>query len=782
MGLLDGLKNGYPRYFMYQPAKGIDWGGLLNYQLQKKALAARKPKSTYKLPSLDLKAGDMKPFEGTLKQIQEISGMESTLHQGINALGEQIQEYAVTHGEGFESNPDFIKLTRQYAALKNQLYNIPGMKAQAAQVVGNMNAVRNDVISKGILSSTAILPNREAIFGDAAVGEGPIPYTYDEKGNKVFVPEKVKVTDKNGKEKEINNPEVKGYMSIDDYYNWFDTHVGFRNTPTGIKATPFIAPALYTPGEGWKAMREEMNKASTTFNTTFLSGLGKLTNDAAENNQTIIKLTPDELGNYYTENMSSNIEQLKNSVNLIKNNLTQEQWRQIQSDYYNDIAQDRKVYIYVNPKNGTPSFVAKDVKDVSIDDYVDAKALGLAVPRTSIKQDISALSKQNDNSTPAERKKLNMYEMLFNPQTAKPMTFPLVASYHDPDNPGDNKRTLTFFTGYFNDGGGYASTNLNDDLGIPEKENVEDKPTLMRISRSGVITQWGTILDPNKVPNARVITTTGRVVFAPKSRVNQKGVLEYPTAHKKGNRWVYSETPENFHLKEDEMGWEAQPYVEALVIVPGKDLIDNMTAIIPDTKEYGKQITEAENMWEKSGGDKKNPYFKFKQLADIIKELNGDIDVSISPDAIRQDYNSKIFEIMNDPNIKREDKEKYFGTIGMTFEETPFQKKTLKKYDYFKDSFKELTTVKGSISKKKLITGFNGDLSKIDPDEYYQTTVYIPMSTLIFYDKNTTEENYLRQKKEFSIIYRQKTGKGTPAGRGHLGNSMEGFELPGKQQ
>ena len=80
MGLLNGLKNGYPRYFMYQPSKGIDWGTLLNYKARQDALSARQ----HTIPKMNNDVLKFPAFNATLGQAKWISSQEAQVSQALD--------------------------------------------------------------------------------------------------------------------------------------------------------------------------------------------------------------------------------------------------------------------------------------------------------------------------------------------------------------------------------------------------------------------------------------------------------------------------------------------------------------------------------------------------------------------------------------------------------------------------------------------------------------------------------------------------------------------------
>ena len=668
--------------------------------------------------------------------------------------------------QALSNTEDGQRLTHERAMLKNSKVVVSSDITQAQQVNKNFSAAQQEALNNHIGPTVAIV-DREAV-PRLGVGKGPVGYIHDKNGEKIPVPYQIPkmkdgkyVKDKNGNIILEKNPDMQGFMTINDYNNWFNKYSSFqRDENTGMyTAQQYITPSMYKSNEGMNDLRTELDKAANTYNKKFVQTLSAAAQGYTGQEASLVT---DKLGGTYTESITDNMNQLNSAVSLAWNALSQQGKDQLLSQYYEDYENGSSIMVY-DPSNET--LKPKLVKDVTSQQYIFAKASGLVLPRRSKQMTISSSSKTAGPDNP--RNQMNNIEALFSPEVNTiDTTVPVLSNISNSDDA--TQVHIEFVSAKAKRTGSSGAVVLNKLFGInPNEKRLDLMKDITLDNQGGLLTPWGTIVNPADTGPLRAITTTGDIVFGPAMNYDASGFAKYHNVKQLDNgRVVYENVAESNQFANNTITYNRQAYVGVKVLMKGDAVKKSLTIVKPDVDKLIKKNETLINLGDSHLGDDKNEHYqKFNDLAQTLEDWKQNKKKRIATEGYKEKYNTILASIIEDNEISQDDKDVYFGEIGMYFNTgLPKKRKTIKA-GFFGKSLTQADV--NTINKVYFYHGGKpvSDLRKISDKEYYSMEVFVPVTSNIFYDSTTNKTNWNRMQSEINKTVSVKNQQGNEEGR-----------------
>ena len=393
MGLLNGLKNGYPTYFMYQPSKGIDWGTLLNYQAATGRRTVKSTKTTTTTPQ--------KPITGPQRGVEQWYQDQYNISQRKDAL---INNFAAQargmSTEELYNSPIFKDFVNGMSEIKKLNYQQLANQNALKQFGDNANNVLSKLNDNGTGQNVAIA-DLSSIVGNSSYnseglpGAGPVAYQYDQDGNKIPIPAFVK--DKKGKM--IWNDQAQGLFNNTEFVNWQQSNIEYG---PDHRPLTFVTPFLYQENNTNSWFDKLAQESSGKYNSDVIGNI--MTLSAPTNNKNV----PIEKTNFY-QNLKTNFDQLTQAVNSAYPSLTQSMKAELISQQASDIISGTNAKILDNGKIKTI-----DIKNLSPEQYAMVKMTGLTSSKSSRTRTLSKFGTKGGDG-PNDNTKSNFYDVIGNP-------------------------------------------------------------------------------------------------------------------------------------------------------------------------------------------------------------------------------------------------------------------------------------------------------------------------------------------------------------------------------
>lgn len=390
MAILDGLKHGYPTYFTYQPSQGLNpqllayaMRGRSSYPSQRTSTSSQSTKKKYE--DVDGPRGQLEDY-GVMEDA--MNRRESSLRQGYaNWLMQN--DFDMQSTEGQNAYNEFVQgMTALQTAKSKQSRN----RSYMSQAIGTYSDVDQALVDKELTGHAfvgTLSPGFMRKYGVGPTGRAT--------GSQSTV---VAYGYKDGKKVPINafylgddgevyvNKNVKGFFSMQDMMNFQRENMGFDEE--GLAQQPFV-PSMYDPGKLQETLDGLVKQAGGSISefamaAKFDPNTGRYVGSSGEETDYIM-----EAGN--------NFGQLKAFLNNAFTNVSdQNLLNEAQSNWANDIMSGRVVYV---PNAEGTKLIGKRAENVSMDDYITAKAAGLVDMNkrstVSVKGRPGADSENNEN-------------------------------------------------------------------------------------------------------------------------------------------------------------------------------------------------------------------------------------------------------------------------------------------------------------------------------------------------------------------------------------------------
>lgn len=717
MALFDGLRNGFPEYFMYQPSQGLNPNILMGAAQMMRA--GRTGTSGTGTTKKETEGKEPKLLQGTFDRYADMKSSIDSREDSIkNKMIGDIMDGEDPIATQEKYKPQLLEAQKYKVELNK--YENEGL-VQYDQWKGLSDKIQTDRTG----SNVALIRNQ--------------PIAVDKTGKFIdtYVP------DEKDSKKMVLNPEMQSFMTNDQYLNHVNKQgfFGKEGMPQNIEV-----PNLYDPNLSYEQTYQRIVEAASKFNTGYSSE--QMSQDLAKPRfkETFIK-------NNYTQILTS----IANDPSLIMGG--QSTYSSALSDYYAAVQKGLNVAVK-NPDykagskkdNQKNEFKNISAKSASFEEFIADRAFGIGSAFLSRDIDTKGGTGEGlgDNTLPEQA---NIDDILNNNGTYNTKDVAIPIPIPIPDTGGKTLKEGDIFSGSESKPytmllipssklpAGYAKSRDNA-IDIPTDITGSNSFPLVKDKlESTGITQFGVVIDFNDMPNTHVtgyVHSVSMPEFKRDAAGNYRQTLNYETneagdkmyTNRKNEDGSISSLPNVAYVPYD--GWRVES--------AGSDIRKKF--LLPDVDEKAmkekskdiempRDIAFAENRRGEAVSDMEKYDKEYKKT-----KLKG---FKNAYDKAKESYNR------NNAIVSA-----WEGDNAVPSTETDLQYKIRtagKKPQQFSYTFREISyDKKGNRIEGELVPG-----DKIEKDKYYSFIVYNERGVLQGISSGTTETNY---KKESNLLRR----------------------------
>jgi hypothetical protein len=714
MAILDGLRNGYPQYFMVQPSQGLNPNILMGAAQMMRATrsgvptstAEKKPGSPEKVPQMIKATAD--------KYIDLISATEAKKQ----AIISKAQSDTMNQKDDYET-------AKTYSA---------GMAEVIQEEANNKKFANQATIQYDQYKSISGLVEEKGIGGGIALVGGQ-PIGVDQKGNII----RETMTPGLG-----FKPEISHFMTNDEYLNRFNATGSWDEK---INPVNMDVPFVYDPKVAYKDTYTRLVEAASTFNSTsneknFKSATGNSKSDGTF-----------DIAGSLKSNYNQVLETIANDPQVILGG--QQTYMSVLTDFAHasetglTVAVKNPLYVKGSSKDKEKDqFVAKRANEVTLPEFIADRALNVGSPLLS-KQTTDKTNTVVGGGSKEDMIGMNIEDIYNLNQTyqklletkgaiASTMVIPDTGGklLKEDDKVTDMKAYPIISIPASQQPPGYIKSR-NDAFGIRESElGISSYPLAKDFFKGGVFTEAGVVMDLTDMSDVKILSYVGPATTPAFETDPANGMMKqslvYLRDEKGAKQTVTRKNPDGTIEILDNVLYTPGDKVEIAVL--GSDL--GKYGIVPVVDEKAaKELADKLNMpkditkFESDARFYANQVTKWTEIRDNLKGGKGTATWNRwnkniqDAEASRVENDVKVNNWIRDNNIPQE---------------TALQWKAVtakKGIDQYSKSFREVTFDK----KGKRVDG--PAVTSLDKNKYYAIEVYAPRGASSGIGGGTTPDN-----------------------------------------
>lgn len=499
MAILDGLKNGYATYFMYQPSQGLN-PQLLNYAMRDRSRGTGSTGGTRSATKDD-------EFPEGLKKAQiDYATQKMNLDRTRSSLATNLRNAIVRADfQNINDLPEMKAYVQAIPKIQEEEYRLSINENLMKQNKDQYYKTIGDMESRGIKGRIAVIPTGTSA-GIGGTGLQVAAYK--------IVDGKKEMTDafvQDEKGDWVINNNADGFMTNEDFMQWQAENIGYGRD--GF-IREFMTPQMYKAG----VAREKFETEIAASAAKEIEGISQIVVGAGAKSRVV------------NQSVRSNYNNLMFNVKTAMANLSDPDAKADIMSEYMDAAESDSSYYVLDEKNNVKE---KKVRDMSVQEYVASKVANLAVDRRSMSQSYAEMPGQGSENT---NDSMTIESVVTHPalisQEGTTALRNIMITGGTGDKPGEsiNRGTYVTVPTIMLDAGPAYRAQRNNIMRAGKPGNptsIDELPNMSDIesSNKGVITPWGTVINPAKV-QGKFLSVTGNVVLAPKLKEGLSGKFD----------------------------------------------------------------------------------------------------------------------------------------------------------------------------------------------------------------------------------------------------------------